>query len=40
MLAYVLGTVVFGWSGLFIGPIVLAVGYHFATAVFPKLVGG
>ena len=40
MLAYVLGTVVFGWSGLFIGPIVLAVGYHFANAVFPKLVAG
>lgn len=40
MLAYVLGTVVFGWSGLFIGPIVLTVGYHFADAVFPKLVAG
>lgn len=38
MLAYVLGTVVFGWSGLFIGPIVLTVGYHFADAIFPKLV--
>ncbi|WP_435180102.1 AI-2E family transporter [Halorussus sp. AFM4] len=40
MLAYVLGTVVFGWSGLFIGPIVLAVGYHFANAVLPKLIAG
>lgn len=40
LLAYVIGTVAFGWAGIFIGPIVLVVGYQFATRVFPDLVTG
>jgi predicted PurR-regulated permease PerM len=40
LLAYVIGTVAFGWAGVFVGPIVLVVGYQFATRVFPDLVTG
>lgn len=40
LLAYVIGTVAFGWVGIFVGPIVLVVGYRFAKQVFPDLVTG
>ncbi len=40
LLAYVLGTVVFGWYGLFLGPLVLVAFYHFARVVLPQLVRG
>jgi predicted PurR-regulated permease PerM len=40
LLAYVIGTVAFGWVGIFVGPIVLVVGYQFAKQVFPDLVTG
>jgi predicted PurR-regulated permease PerM len=37
LLGYVLGTMAFGWYGLFLGPIVAVVFYHFAHGVFPWL---
>jgi predicted PurR-regulated permease PerM len=40
MLAYVLGTLVFGWYGIFLGPIVLVVGVHFSRLVMPELLAG
>ena len=38
LLAYTLGVIVFGWYGLFFGPMVLVVFLHFARRVFPNLV--
>lgn len=40
LFAYVLGTVVFGWYGIFFGPILLVAFIHFARDVFPRLVSG
>ena len=38
LLAYVLGTIAFGWYGLFLGPLVLVVFIHFVRRVLPNLV--
>ena len=38
LLAYTLGVIVFGWYGLFFGPLVLVVFIHFAERVFPNVV--
>ena len=38
LLAYTLGVIVFGWYGLFLGPLVLVVFLHFAERVFPNVV--
>ncbi len=40
MIAYILGPLLFGWYGLFFGPFLLVVAYHFARLVVPTLVGG
>ncbi|MBX0323439.1 AI-2E family transporter [Halomicroarcula sp. F13] len=40
MIAYVLGPLLFGWYGLFLGPLVLVVVFHFARIVLPTLVAG
>jgi len=40
MIAYVIGPLLFGWYGLFLGPFLLVVIYHFARLVLPELVGG
>ena len=40
MLSYVLGSIAFGWYGVFLGPIVLVLALHFATDVLPGLVEG
>jgi predicted PurR-regulated permease PerM len=40
MLSYVLGSVLFGWYGLLLGPFLLVVGFHFARIVLPELVAG
>ena len=40
LFSYVLGTLVFGWWGLFFGPLVLVVFVHFARDVFPRLLSG
>jgi len=38
MLAYTFGPLFFGWYGIFLGPLLLAVGYEFARIVVPWLV--
>lgn len=40
MLSYVLGTAVFGWYGLFLGPLVLVVVVQTTRVVLPELVAG
>jgi predicted PurR-regulated permease PerM len=40
MFAYVLGTVIFGWYGLFLGPLLLVVLLRFVDDVVPTLVPG
>jgi len=40
MIAYILGPLMFGWYGLFLGPFLLVVVYHFARLVLPGLVDG
>ncbi|MFC6838143.1 AI-2E family transporter [Halomarina ordinaria] len=40
LFAYILGPLVFGWYGLFLGPLVLVVGVHLARIVLPDLVHG
>ena len=39
MIAYILGPLLFGWYGLFFGPFLLVVVYHFTRLVVPLLVG-
>lgn len=38
MLAYILGPVLFGWYGLFLGPLLLVLIVHFVQVVLPELV--
>lgn len=38
LLSYTLGALVFGWYGLFLGPIVVVMLLHFGRTVFPQLV--
>lgn len=38
MLAYILGPLLFGWYGIFLGPLVLVVVFEFASVVFPWLI--
>ncbi|RZV11308.1 putative PurR-regulated permease PerM [Natrinema hispanicum] len=38
LLGYFLGTLAFGWYGLFLGPIVVVLAVHFADKIFPDLV--
>ncbi|MFB6084633.1 MAG: AI-2E family transporter [Halorientalis sp.] len=40
MFAYVLGPLLFGWHGIFLGPIILVVVFHFARVVLPELLEG
>ncbi|MFC7177553.1 AI-2E family transporter [Halosegnis marinus] len=40
MLSYVLGTTVFGWYGLFLGPLLLVLVVHTARIVLPELLAG
>jgi predicted PurR-regulated permease PerM len=40
MFAYILGPLLFGWYGIFLGPVVLVVVYHFAQIVVPELLTG
>ncbi|SFS93249.1 AI-2E family transporter [Halostagnicola kamekurae] len=37
LLGYFLGTLAFGWYGLFLGPIVVVLAVHFAHMIFPAL---
>lgn len=40
LLGYFLGTLAFGWYGLFLGPVVVVLAVHFAHERFPPLVTG
>jgi predicted PurR-regulated permease PerM len=40
MFAYILGPLLFGWYGIFLGPIILVVVFHFVRVVLPELVEG
>jgi predicted PurR-regulated permease PerM len=40
ILAYVFGPLVWGWYGLFLGPMVLVLVVHFVRLVLPELVAG
>ncbi|WP_049888125.1 MULTISPECIES: AI-2E family transporter [unclassified Natrinema] len=40
LLGYFLGTLAFGWYGLFLGPIVVVLAVHFAHERFPRLTTG
>jgi len=38
MFAYILGPLLFGWYGLFLGPVILVLSVHFARLVLPELL--
>ncbi|USZ67739.1 AI-2E family transporter [Halorussus salilacus] len=40
MLAYILGPLLFGWYGIFLGPLILVLVIHFVRIVLPELVAG
>jgi hypothetical protein len=40
MFAYILGPLLFGWYGIFLGPIILVLVFHFARVVLPELLVG
>mgnify|MGYP006282838631 CR=1 FL=1 len=40
LFAYVLGSIAFGWYGIFLGPIILVLFVHFLRNVLPQLVQG
>ena len=40
MFAYIFGPLLFGWYGIFLGPLLLVFVYHFADLVLPELVAG
>jgi predicted PurR-regulated permease PerM len=40
MFAYIFGPILFGWYGLFLGPILLVAITHFARLVLPELLAG
>ncbi|MFB6170619.1 MAG: AI-2E family transporter [Haloarculaceae archaeon] len=40
MFAYIFGPLLFGWYGIFLGPMLLVLVVHFGTLVLPELVEG
>ncbi|MFC7154301.1 AI-2E family transporter [Halomarina halobia] len=38
MFAYIFGPLLFGWYGIFLGPLLLVLVYHFARIVLPELL--
>jgi len=40
MLAYIFGPLLFGWYGIFLGPMILVLVVHFAKIVLPELLAG
>lgn len=40
MIAYIIGPLLFGWYGLFLGPLLLVLIIHFARILLPELVRG
>ena len=40
LFAYVIGPILFGWYGLFLGPLLLVLLVHFVRIILPKLIAG
>jgi predicted PurR-regulated permease PerM len=40
MLAYIFGPLLFGWYGIFLGPMLLVLLVHFVALVLPELLAG
>ena len=40
MIAYIVGPAFFGWYGLFLGPLLLVLAFHFVRRVLPELLDG
>jgi len=40
MLAYIFGPLLFGWYGIFLGPMLLVLLVHFTALVLPELLAG
>jgi predicted PurR-regulated permease PerM len=40
MIAYIIGPLLFGWYGLFLGPLLLVLFVHFGRVVLPELLDG
>jgi predicted PurR-regulated permease PerM len=40
MLAYIFGPLLFGWYGIFLGPMILVLLVHFTSLVLPELLAG
>ncbi|WP_336359491.1 AI-2E family transporter [Haladaptatus sp. ZSTT2] len=40
MFAYIFGPLLFGWYGIFLGPILLVLLVHFARIILPELIAG
>ena len=40
MLAYIFGPLLFGWYGIFLGPMILVLVVHFVRIVLPELIAG
>jgi len=40
MFAYILGPLLFGWYGIFLGPMLLVLVVHFVRIVLPELLAG
>lgn len=40
MIAYIVGPAFFGWYGLFLGPLLLVLAFHFARRTLPELLDG
>jgi len=40
MLAYIFGPLLFGWYGIFLGPMLLVLIVHFVSLVLPELIAG
>jgi hypothetical protein len=38
MFAYILGPLLFGWYGIFLGPMILVLVMHFARIILPELL--
>jgi predicted PurR-regulated permease PerM len=37
LLGYIVGSLAFGWYGLFLGPLIVVIAVHFAHQIFPDL---
>jgi predicted PurR-regulated permease PerM len=40
MFSYIFGSIIFGWYGIFLGPMICILIFHFGKLVLPEIVGG